>query len=90
MEKLDAATARMRFIYEHAKLTIWIRQCSDGNWEAMDWYGQIIANGRHRVDVERAVKDMSHDFSKNIYAIATITEPKRRRPYRAKPVRRSL
>lgn len=86
----DEATARMRFVYAHAKLTVWIRQCSDGTWEALDWYGQVMAEGKLRVDVESRVKEMSHDFSKNIYAIATITEPKRRRPYRAKPIRRAL
>lgn len=87
---IEERTARMRYIYAHAKLTVWIRQSSDGMWEALDWYGTVMCHSKYRADVEREVKDMSHDLSKNIYAIATITEPKRRRPTRARPVRRSL
>lgn len=81
--------ARQRFLYAHAKLTVWIRQTLHG-WEAMDWYGAVLVTGKYRVEVEEKVREMSYDLSKNIYAIATITEPKRRRPYRSKPTRRSL
>jgi 23S rRNA G2069 N7-methylase RlmK/C1962 C5-methylase RlmI len=81
--------ARQRFIYAHAKLTVWVRQTSDGLWEAMDWYGTVLCFGKYRAEVEREVKEMTHDFSKNIYAVATITEPKRRRRHYSKPTRRA-
>lgn len=81
---------RQRFIYAHAKLTVWIRQTSDRTWEAMDWYGTVLATSRYRAEIEAIVQEMSYDLSKNIYAIAVITEPKRRRPFKVKPVRRSL
>jgi hypothetical protein len=86
---IEERAARQRFIYAHAKLTVWIRQTKDG-WEAMDWYGTVMATATHRSAIEAAMKEMSSDFSKNIYAIATITEPKRRRPARYRPTRRSL
>lgn len=80
---------RQRFIYAHAKLTVWIRQTSSGDWEAMDWYGNVMGVAKYRAEIEGKVKELSNDLSKNIYAIATITEPKRRRRHYSKPTRRA-
>ncbi len=81
---------RQRFIYAHAKLTVWVRQTSLGDWEAMDWYGNIMAVSRYRAEIEAKVKELAYDLSKNIYAIATITEPRRRRRHYSKPTRRVI
>lgn len=86
----DEATARMRFVYAHAKLTVWIRQRSDDQWEAIDWYGRVLYFSKYRADVEGAINQMAAQKHNNIYAVATITEPGRRRPFRVKPTRRSL
>lgn len=81
---------RQRFIYAHAKLTVWIRQRSDGVWEAMDWYGTILYFSKYRADVESTINQMAAQKHNNIYAVSTIIEPGRRRPKRYRLTRRSL
>lgn len=82
-------TARARFVDAYAKLTVWIRQRSDGDWEAIDWYGVVMARGKYRSTVTYEVNQMAADPTKNIYAVAVIVEPKSRQPKRkAKGMRR--
>lgn len=80
----------MRLVYTYARLTVWIWQRADGEWEAVDWYGTVLATGRLRSDVESAANALASQPHKNIYAVATVTEPQRRRPNRVRPTRRSL
>lgn len=82
--------ARAQYVSDTARRTVWIRQKTDGQWEAIDWYGTVISFGKYRYSVEADVKQMASSVVSNIYAIATITEPKRRRPHRSRPTRRSL
>jgi len=88
MSSIDETVARMRFIYAYAKLTVWIRQCTDGSWEAIDWTGRVLASSKYRAEVERAVTSLAAQKHNNIYAVATITEPGRRRPDRYRATRR--
>lgn len=78
----EAEHNRMRFITQQAKLTVWIRQRHDGQWEAIDWYGTVLCVSKYRANCEHEVKQMSSDASKGIYAIATIVEPRKRQPER--------
>ena len=82
--------ARARYIDCMSRLTIWIRQRSNGRWEAIDWYGNCIAEGRTTGEVDRTVRAMARDNGNNIWCIATVTAPEKRREFRNKPTRRSL
>lgn len=81
--------ARARFINSMMKLTVWIRQATDGRWEAIDYYGKLITTGKFRASVEYEVRQMAADSRNNIYATAIIVDPKDRQTKRKpKGVRR--
>lgn len=82
--------ARMKYITEMAKLTVWIYQRSDRFWEAVDWQGNVLATNKSRNDIDATLRGMACDPMKGIWAIAYITPPEDRRPFKSKPVRRSL
>ena len=84
------AHARMKYITEMAKLTVWIYQNRDRTWEAVDWQGDIVATSSSRNDIDATLRGMACDPRKGIWAIAYITSPEDRRPFKSKPVRRSL
>lgn len=79
---MSEQAARMRFVTEMAKLTVWIRQCHDGRWEAIDWYGKLITTGRYRASVEHEVRQVASIEVNCIYATAVIIDPKDRQSKR--------
>lgn len=79
---MSEQAARMRFVTEMAKLTVWIRQATDGRWEAIDWYGKLITTNRYRSSVEWEVRQMAAQESNCIYATAVIIDPKDRQSKR--------
>lgn len=80
--------ARAQYVSDTARRTVWIRQRTDKQWEAIDWYGTVISLGKYRASVEADVKEMANSMVSNIYAIATVTDPSKRRKHYSKPTRR--
>ena len=80
--------ARAQYVSDTARRTVWIRQRTDGEWEAIDWYGTVITFSKYRTDCEREVQRMARSPVTNIYAIATVTLPENRRKHYSKPTRR--
>lgn len=74
--------ARARFIDSMMKLTVWIRQATDGRWEAIDYHGKLVTTGKFRASVEYEVRTMAADPSNFIYATAIIVDPRDRQPKR--------
>lgn len=74
--------ARAQYVSDMARRTVWIRQKTDGQWEAIDWYGTVITFSKYRASVEYDVKQMASSVVTNIYAIATVTPPENRQPHR--------
>lgn len=79
---MSEQAARMRFVTEMAKLTVWIRQATNGQWEAIDWQGHLIAFGKYRSGVEWEVRQMAADAANGIYATAVIIDPRDRQSKR--------
>lgn len=82
--------ARAQYVSDTARRTVWVRQTSTGYWEAIDWYGHVIACEKDRHNLDMIVRERASNSLNNIYAVAYITEPSRRRPFKSKPIRRSL
>ncbi len=80
--------ARAQYVSDTARRTVWIRQRTDGMWEAIDWYGTVVFWSKYRSECEKGVKEMATSAVTNIYAIAVITEPSKRRKHYSKPTRR--
>lgn len=74
--------ARAQFVSDTARRTVWLRQRTDNQWEAIDWYGTVITFGKFRASVEAEVKRMAASPVTNIYAVAVITPPEKRQPHR--------
>jgi hypothetical protein len=74
--------ARARWIDSIIKLTVWIRQRHDGQWEAIDWTGNVVAFNKYRASCEHDVRQKAADPSNGIYAYAIVVEPKERQPKR--------
>lgn len=81
--------ARMKYVTNIAKLTVWVYQRSDGYWEAVDWQGDVLATDKRQGDLDMRLREMACNPMKGIWAIAYVTAPEDRRPYKSKPVRRS-
>lgn len=82
--------ARARYIDSMMKLTVWVRQRPDGSWEAIDYHGGVIAGARLRNEVDIQLRNMACNKANGIHAIAYVTAPEDRRPFKSKPTRRSL
>lgn len=82
------AEARAKYVQSMAKLTVWIRQTIDGQWEAINWKGEVLATHKFRVDCESAVQSLARDPANNIYAYSVIVAPFSRRKHYSRPTRR--
>jgi len=87
---MKARLARSNYVESMAKLTVWIRQRSDHQWEAIDYYGACIAVANTRGEIDMTVRAMARDNRNNIWCIAHVTAPSDRKVLRSKPIRRSL
>ncbi len=87
---MSEQAARMRFVTEMARLTVWIRQRSDGRWEAIDWEGKVLSSNKNHGLLHREIHAMAGVEINRIWAITTVIAPNKRRPHAARPTRRSL
>ena len=71
--------ARQRYVRAMPAATVWIRQRIDGQWEAIDWMGKVVAFSKYRSDCEREARAMASVPLNCIYAVTVITEPRDRK-----------
>lgn len=83
------AENRALFVRGMARSTVWIRQNLDGQWEAINWNGIVVAFSKYRLDIEKEVKRLSSDPVNNIWAYSVIVSPVKRRRHYNKPSRRA-
>jgi len=63
--------------------TVWIVSSEDDSmFEAINFYGEVIAKSRYKTSLEHQVRVMAANPAYNIWAIARVVVPRKRQPHR--------
>jgi hypothetical protein len=67
--------ARHLYVHLIAARTVWIRQRHDGQWEAINWEGNVVAFSKYRASCEHEVVRLAGNSLNNIHATAVVVDP---------------